>query len=62
MYTDRRQSAINHFNQALSLDPLLWAAYEELCILGAADEATSVCNEGASQCIQKQYLHCGFEF
>ncbi|KAL6559758.1 Cell division cycle protein 27 B [Orobanche gracilis] len=61
-YTDRRQSAINHFNQALSLDPLLWAAYEELCILGAADEATSVFNEGASQCIQKQYLHCGFGF
>ncbi|KAL6584964.1 Cell division cycle protein 27 B [Orobanche minor] len=61
-YTDRRQSAINHFNQALSLDPLLWAAYEELCILGAADEATSVFDEGASQCIQKQYLHCGFGF
>ncbi|KAK6139553.1 hypothetical protein DH2020_026699 [Rehmannia glutinosa] len=58
-YTDRRQSAINHFNQALSLDPLLWAAYEELCILGAADEATSVFDEGASLCIQKQYLHRG---
>lgn len=37
-YTDRRQSAINHFNQALSLDPLLWAAYEELCILGVFEE------------------------
>ncbi|KAL6497116.1 Cell division cycle protein 27 B [Orobanche gracilis] len=61
-YTDRRQSAINHFNQALSLDPLLWAAYEELCILGAADEATSVFDEGASQCIQKQYLQCEFGF
>ncbi|KAG8379728.1 hypothetical protein BUALT_Bualt07G0119600 [Buddleja alternifolia] len=58
-YTDRRQSAINHFNQALSLDPLLWAAYEELCILGAAEEATSVFDEGASLCIQQQYLHRG---
>ncbi|GER44087.1 cell division cycle [Striga asiatica] len=58
-YTDRRQSAINHFNQALSLDPLLWVAYEELCILGVADEATSVFDEGASLCIQKQYLNSG---
>ncbi|CAA0816426.1 Cell division cycle protein 27 homolog B [Striga hermonthica] len=58
-YTDRRQSAINHFNQALSLDPLLWVAYEELCILGAADEATSVFDQGASLCIQKQYLNRG---
>ncbi|KAL0441706.1 UNVERIFIED_CONTAM: Cell division cycle protein 27B [Sesamum radiatum] len=58
-YTDRRQSAINHFNQALSLDPLLWAAYEELCILGAAEEATSVFDEGASLCIQKQYMQRG---
>lgn len=37
-YTDRKQSAINHFNQALSMDPLLWAAYEELCILGMCGE------------------------
>ncbi|KAL8042913.1 hypothetical protein ABFX02_09G083600 [Erythranthe guttata] len=58
-YTDRRQSAINHFNQALSLDPLLWAAYEELCVLGAAEEAPKVFDEGASLCIQKQYIHQG---
>ncbi|XP_051147998.1 cell division cycle protein 27 homolog B isoform X2 [Andrographis paniculata] len=58
-YTDRRQRAINHFNQALSLDPLLWAAYEELCILGAAEEASSVFDKGASLCIQKQYLNHG---
>lgn len=55
-YTDRRQSAVHHFNQALSMDPLLWAAYEELCILGAAVEATSVFGEAATVCIQKQYL------
>ena len=32
-YTDRRKCAVHHFKQALSIDPLLWAAYEELCIL-----------------------------
>ncbi|KAI9192658.1 hypothetical protein LWI28_026160 [Acer negundo] len=41
-YTDRRKSAVHHFKQALAIDPLLWAAYEELCILGAAEEATAV--------------------
>ncbi|XP_047939713.1 cell division cycle protein 27 homolog B [Salvia hispanica] len=58
-HTDRKQSAINHFNQALSLDPLLWAAYEELCILGAAEEAALVFDDGASLFIQKQYLQRG---
>ncbi|KAK7340772.1 hypothetical protein VNO77_21485 [Canavalia gladiata] len=57
-YTDRRKSAIHHFKQALSMDPLMWAAYEELCILGAAEEATAVFGEAAALCIQKQYLHC----
>ncbi|MCH87557.1 cell division cycle protein 27-like, partial [Trifolium medium] len=57
-YTDRKKSAINHFKQALSMDPLMWAAYEELCILGAAEEATTVFGEAASFCIQKQYLNC----
>ncbi|CAH1448650.1 unnamed protein product [Lactuca virosa] len=55
-YTDRMKSAAHQFNQALSLDPLLWAAYEELCKLGAAGEATSVFGESASECIQKQYM------
>ncbi|CAJ2645059.1 uncharacterized protein LOC123908949 [Trifolium pratense] len=35
-YTDRLKSVIHHFNQALSLDPLHWVAYEELCILGSS--------------------------
>ncbi|XP_076885371.1 cell division cycle protein 27 homolog B-like isoform X1 [Bidens hawaiensis] len=55
-YTDRLKSAAHQFNQALSLDPLLWAAYEELCRLGAAGEATTVFGESASECIQKQYM------
>ncbi|KAK6236374.1 Tetratricopeptide repeat 1 - like 10 [Theobroma cacao] len=58
-YTDRRKSAIHHFRLALSIDPLLWAAYEELCVLGAAEEATVVFGEAAALCIQKQYLHHG---
>ncbi|XVF34902.1 hypothetical protein REPUB_Repub18cG0098300 [Reevesia pubescens] len=58
-YTDRKKSAIHHFRLALSIDPLLWAAYEELCVLGAAEEATAVFGEAAALCIQKQYLHHG---
>ncbi|CAJ2669251.1 unnamed protein product [Trifolium pratense] len=57
-YTDRKKSAIQHFKQALSMDPLMWAAYEELCILGAAEEATAFFGEAAALCIQKQYLNC----
>ncbi|XP_062149461.1 cell division cycle protein 27 homolog B-like [Alnus glutinosa] len=58
-YTDRRKSAVHHFKQALSVDPLMWAAYEELCVLGAAEEATAVFGEAAALCIQKQYLPHG---
>ncbi|KAL9440707.1 hypothetical protein AB3S75_019386 [Citrus x aurantiifolia] len=55
-YTDRRKNAIHHYKMALSIDPLLWAAYEELC---AAEEATAVFSEAAALCIQKQYLQNG---
>ncbi|GAV89763.1 TPR_2 domain-containing protein/Apc3 domain-containing protein/TPR_11 domain-containing protein [Cephalotus follicularis] len=58
-YTDRRKNAVHHFKQALSMDPLLWAAYEELCILGAAEEANAVFGDAAALCIQKQYFHHG---
>ncbi|XP_022731116.1 cell division cycle protein 27 homolog B-like isoform X2 [Durio zibethinus] len=58
-YTDRKKSAIHHFRLALSIDPLLWAAYEELCVLAAAEEATVVFGEAAALCVQKQYLHYG---
>ncbi|KAG5553668.1 hypothetical protein RHGRI_011534 [Rhododendron griersonianum] len=56
-YTDRRKSAVHHFKQALSIDPLLWAAYEELCLLGATEEASAVFGEVAALCIQKQQLN-----
>ncbi|KAM1478990.1 hypothetical protein ACFX2I_026344 [Malus domestica] len=58
-YTDRRKSAIHHFKQALTIDPCMWTAYEELCILGAAEEAAVVFGEAAVLSIQKQYLHHG---
>ncbi|KAF3441874.1 hypothetical protein FNV43_RR15789 [Rhamnella rubrinervis] len=58
-YTDRKKSAIHHFKQALSIDPLMWAAYEELCVLGAADEASVVFGEAAALSMQKQYLYHG---
>ncbi|KAJ0254178.1 Cell division cycle protein 27 B [Hirschfeldia incana] len=55
-YTDRRKNAAQQFKLSLTLDPLLWAAYEELCILGAAEEATVVFGEAAALSIQKQYM------
>ncbi|XP_006297034.2 cell division cycle protein 27 homolog B [Capsella rubella] len=55
-YTDRRKNAAQQFKQSLTIDPLLWAAYEELCILGAAEEATAVFGETAALSIQKQYM------
>lgn len=58
-YTDRKKNAIHHFKQALLMDPLLWAAYEELCKLGSADEAASVFGEVAAICIQNQHLNNG---
>ncbi|KAF7851880.1 hypothetical protein BT93_L2025 [Corymbia citriodora subsp. variegata] len=59
-YTDRKKGAILHFKQALSIDPLLWAAYEELCSLGSAEEAAAVFGEAAAVSIHKQYLPNGF--
>ncbi|XP_054818755.1 cell division cycle protein 27 homolog B [Prosopis cineraria] len=56
-YTDRRRSAVHHFKQALSMDPLMWSAFDELCILGSAEEATAFFGEAAAQQIQKQYLN-----
>lgn len=53
-YTDRRKSAVHHFEQALSIDPLFWAAYEELCVLGAAEQASAVFGESAVLTIEKQ--------
>ncbi|KAF6161640.1 hypothetical protein GIB67_017278 [Kingdonia uniflora] len=58
-YTDRRRNAVDHFKQALLLDPLLWVAYEELCMLGVADEANLVFGEAAAISIQQQHMQHG---
>ncbi|KAI4376583.1 hypothetical protein MLD38_014329 [Melastoma candidum] len=58
-YTDRRRSAVDHFKQALLIDPLFWVAYEELCTLGAAEEAGAIFGEPASIYIQKRYFPDG---
>ncbi|KAM0942496.1 putative tetratricopeptide-like helical domain superfamily [Dioscorea sansibarensis] len=55
-YTSRRSSAVYHFTQALAIDPLLWAAYEELCILGAAGGASDYFSDVAASRIRQQYL------
>ncbi|ONK74855.1 uncharacterized protein A4U43_C03F10820 [Asparagus officinalis] len=55
-YTGRRSNAIDHFMQALALDPLLWAAYEELCILGAAEEANECFSDSVVARIYDQHL------
>lgn len=51
--SDRRQAAIGHYTQALGLDPFLWSAYEDLCGLGAEDEAANVYTDVASFQLQK---------
>ncbi|URD76421.1 Tetratricopeptide repeat [Musa troglodytarum] len=55
-FTGRRAYAIDHFTQALAIDPLLWAAYEELCALGAVEESNEYFNDVSAQRIQQQHL------
>ncbi|XP_021294653.1 cell division cycle protein 27 homolog B [Herrania umbratica] len=54
--TDRMKSSVEHFRKALSVDPLFWAAYEELCILGEAEEATIYFGDAAVHYVQEHYL------
>lgn len=39
----RHKEAETHFAAALTLDPLLWCAFEELCMLG--EPQNTYCNE-----------------
>lgn len=41
--TGRVQKAIQHLCNALLQDPLLWCAYEELCMLGELCQARLLC-------------------
>jgi hypothetical protein len=49
--SNRHDTAVHYYAAALTLDPLMWCAYEELCNLGApachtkdAEAYTDVCN------------------
>ncbi|XBI11823.1 hypothetical protein VPH35_138801 [Triticum aestivum] len=53
-YTGRVAAAAEQFTQALTLDPLLWAAYEELCILGVAEDANECFTEATALRLQQE--------
>ncbi|KAK8940497.1 hypothetical protein KSP39_PZI010583 [Platanthera zijinensis] len=57
-YTGRRKLAKDHFKQALVIDPLFWAAYEELCALGDAEDANECFTDAVSVRI---HLHSSFD-
>ena len=42
--SNRHSVAVAYYNTALKLDPLMWCAYEQLCILGADCEAQEYIN------------------
>ena len=46
--TNRHDAAVQYHVSALILDPLLWAAYEELCALGAPRHLSNHCLLGAA--------------
>ncbi|CAL5041894.1 unnamed protein product [Urochloa decumbens] len=53
--TGRMSAAAEQFTQALTLDPLLWAAYEELCILGVAEDADECFSEAIALRLQQEH-------
>ncbi|XP_006657144.3 cell division cycle protein 27 homolog B isoform X1 [Oryza brachyantha] len=53
-YTGRVAAAAEQFVQALTLDPLLWAAYEELCILGVAEDANECFSDTTALRLQQE--------
>ncbi|EOA33148.1 hypothetical protein CARUB_v10016489mg [Capsella rubella] len=52
-YAGRKNSSIEQFRMALSVDPFCWEAYRELCSLGAAEEASTVFGNVALQRLQE---------
>ncbi|KAL3694343.1 hypothetical protein R1sor_007994 [Riccia sorocarpa] len=53
--TDRRQGAIGHYTQALMLDPFLWSAYEDLCLMGAEEDAAGLLGDVAVSRLQQHH-------
>ncbi|KAK8366805.1 hypothetical protein V6Z12_A02G143500 [Gossypium hirsutum] len=54
--TDRKNKSIEHFRKTLSIDPMFWAAYEQLCMLGEAEEAAVCFGDATVPCVQEHYL------
>ncbi|KAK9014039.1 hypothetical protein V6N11_005212 [Hibiscus sabdariffa] len=54
--TARMKRSVEHFRKALSIDPLFWAAYEELCMLGEAEESAVYFGDAAIPCVQEHHL------
>ena len=52
--SNRHNVAIAYYNTALKLDPMMWCALEELCVLGADHEAAEYLNTDASLEQQQQ--------
>ncbi|XP_062178564.1 cell division cycle protein 27 homolog B-like isoform X2 [Phragmites australis] len=52
--TGRMSAAAEQFTQALTLDPLLWAAYEELCMIGVAEDADESFSEATALRLQQE--------
>ncbi|XP_039055988.1 cell division cycle protein 27 homolog B-like [Hibiscus syriacus] len=48
--------SVEHFRKVLSIDPLFWAAYEELCMLGEDEEGAVYFGDAAIPCVQEHYL------
>ena len=46
--SNRHSAAIAYYNTALGLDPTMWSAYEELCALGADQEAQQFVGAGGA--------------
>ncbi|WVZ79371.1 hypothetical protein U9M48_026953 [Paspalum notatum var. saurae] len=53
--TGRISTAAEQFTLALTLDPLLWAAYEELCILGVAEDPDECFSESIALRLQQEH-------
>ena len=62
--TNRHDAAVQFHTSALILDPLLWAAYEELCALGASwqssttDSPAGECHFAHGWCLAILVLQC----
>eukprot|EP00887_Chlorella_sp_A99_P004840 scaffold4.g4840.t1 len=48
--SNRHSAAMHYYNSAVQLDPMLWSAFEELCVLGADAEAQQYAAGAGAAC------------